>query len=162
MKTSDLVYGSLLTAFSLLIPLAFGSYLRIVIPPFTATLASHVPVMLSMLINPMVAFLVGFGSTVGFLIAAGPIIAARASIHIVYAVFGALLIRRGYSFKIAILLTMPFHALGEALIVIPFGFTLLHGLYVVGVGTALHHLADGAISLLAVKSLAFTRKLTIN
>ena len=66
MKVKELVLGALLTALALLIPLAFGGILGITIPPFSATLASHVPVMLAMLVNPLVAFVVGAGSAFGF------------------------------------------------------------------------------------------------
>ncbi|MGI6576148.1 MAG: ECF transporter S component [bacterium] len=153
MRTRELVYGALLTAFSLVIPLAFGGYLRVIIPPFTATLASHVPVMLSMLFSPLVAFLVGVGSTIGFLIVAGPVVAARAAVHIIIGVLGALLIRQGRPYRFALLVTAPVHALGEAFIVLPFGFDLFHGLYVVGVGTLLHHGIDALIALLLVGTL---------
>jgi niacin transporter len=157
-KTRDLVYGALLTALSLLIPLAFGGYLRIIIPPaFTATLASHVPVMLSMLVSPLVAFLVGVGSTIGFLIVAGPLVAARAAVHILIGVLGAIMIKNGWPYRFALLLTAPVHALGEALIVLPFGFTLAQGLYTVGVGTLLHHGLDSMVALLLVGALHFLR-----
>ena len=67
MKTKEIVIGAMLTAFSILIPVAFGNYLRILIPPFSATLASHVPVMIAMMISPAVAIIVGVGSGLGFL-----------------------------------------------------------------------------------------------
>lgn len=49
-------------------PIAFGGVMGVSIPPFSATLAYHVPVMLSMLISPLVAFMVAAGSALGFLI----------------------------------------------------------------------------------------------
>ena len=61
-KTREVIYGALLTALALLIPLAFGGYLGFFIPPFSATLASHVPLFLSMLVSPLAAFMVGAGS----------------------------------------------------------------------------------------------------
>lgn len=65
-KIKQMVYAGLLTALAIVIPIQFG-FLRIVIPPyFTATLAAHVPMMLSMLISPFVAAVVGIGSTIGF------------------------------------------------------------------------------------------------
>ena len=51
-KTREVIYGALLTALALLIPLAFGGYLGVFIPLFSATLASHVPLFLSMLVSP--------------------------------------------------------------------------------------------------------------
>ncbi|HHY91778.1 MAG TPA: ECF transporter S component [Firmicutes bacterium] len=157
MRTRELVYGALLTALSLIIPLAFGNYLRIYLPPFSATLASHVPVMLAMLVSPSVAVLVGLGSALGFLVAMGPVIAARAAVHALFGLVGALLIQRGSSFRTALTAVAPIHAVGEALVVLPFGFTSYQALVVVGVGTLLHHGADALIALAAVGSLKLTR-----
>jgi len=148
MKTRNLVYGALLTAFALVIPISFGGYLRIYIPPFSATLASHVPVLLAMLLGPFAAFFVGLGSTVGFFIIMGPVIAARAAVHIPVATLGAYMMKsRKFSFPMTLLLVLPLHAIGEALIVIPFGFSLYDAGVVVGVGTALHHIIDAAIAI---------------
>ncbi|MGI6128657.1 MAG: ECF transporter S component [bacterium] len=153
MRNKDLVYGALLTALSLLIPLAFGNYLRVYLPPFSATLASHVPVMIAMLVSPVVAVLVGLGSAAGFLVVLGPIVAARALIHIVIGVVGAQLISRNRSFVTALLITAPIHALGEVLVVLPFGFSSYDAWILVGAGTLLHHLADSAIALAVAGSL---------
>ncbi len=147
MKTKTLVIGGLLTAFALLIPIAFAGWLQVVIPPFTATLGTHVPSMLAMFISPAVAVAVGLGSTLGFLITLGPIVAARAFVHVLWAGFGAYLYRKGYSPWYVLLAVIPIHALGEALVVLPFGFTLATATVSVGIGTALHHLIDAAISM---------------
>ena len=96
MKTRDLVISALLTALAILIPVAFGGYLRVYIPPFSATLASHVPSMLAMLISPWAAVMVGLGSAFGFLLMLGPVIAARALIHVAFGVTGAYLIKKGF------------------------------------------------------------------
>lgn len=152
-RTRELLYGALLTAISLLIPLAFRGYLQIVIPPFSATLGSHVAVMLSMFVSPIVAAAVGFGSTIGFFITLTPVIAARASIHIVFGVLGALLYQRGAKPWQVFAVTAPVHALGEALVVIPFGFTPYAAFVLVGVGTLLHHAMDAAIALSLYHSL---------
>ena len=64
-KIRQMVYAGLLTALAIIIPIQFG-FLKIIIPPFTATLAAHVPMMLAMLISPAVAIVVGIGSTIGF------------------------------------------------------------------------------------------------
>lgn len=154
MKIRDSVYGALLTAFSLLIPIAFGSYLRVFIPPFSATLASHVPVMIAMLINPPVALLVGAGSALGFLLIMGPVVAARAAVHMLFGYVGAVLLKQGWSYPWVLLVTAPIHALGEALVVLPLGFTLYQGLYIVGFGTLLHHGLDALIAFLVVKAIS--------
>ncbi|NLT95365.1 MAG: ECF transporter S component [Clostridia bacterium] len=147
MKVKELVLGALLTALALLIPLAFGGLLGITIPPFSATLASHVPVMLAMLINPLVAFIVGAGSAFGFLLKLGPIIGARAFMHVIFAVTGAFMIKKGFSLRTVLIATLPIHAFSEALIVIPFGFSLYDAGVVIGIGTALHHGIDAGITL---------------
>ncbi len=175
MKTKEIVIGAMLTAFSILIPVAFGNYLRILIPPFSATLASHVPVMIAMMISPAVAIIVGVGSGLGFLLAygAGPVglmISARAFSHAIWAYTGAVMIRRGQSFGKAIAVTSVLHALLEALVVylmfIIFGIPVTQGsgvsgeslttLSVMGIillGTLLHHVVDGIISITIVKAL---------
>lgn len=142
----EMTLGGLLGAIAVVIPLAFG-FLRVVIPPFTATLASHVPVMLAIFGGPFVAFAAGLGSAIGFLIVLGPVVAARAFIHVIWGVFGAWLYQRGMKPWLVLLVILPIHALGEALVVLPFGFTLASAGVVVGLGTALHHLVDMSITL---------------
>jgi len=162
MKIRELVLGALLTALALMIPLAFGGFLGVTIPPFSATLASHVPVMLAMTVNPLVAFIVGAGSAFGFLIKLGPVIGARAFMHTIFAVIGAIMIKRGFSLRNTLILTLPIHAVSEALIVILFGFSLYKAGVVIGIGTALHHGVDGIITLavygLLTAGTAFTIK----
>ena len=154
MKTKEIVTGALLTALSLLIPIAFGGYLKVYIPPFSATLASHVPSMIAMLVSPTAAVMVGLGSALGFLLIMGPVIAAWAFIHVFFGLAGALLIKKGLSFQKALILVAPIHAIGEALIVLPFGFDLQTAFVVVGIGTLLHHFIDSAISVVMVKALS--------
>ncbi|SMB96213.1 niacin transporter [Desulfonispora thiosulfatigenes DSM 11270] len=161
MNTKTLVIGALLTSLALIIPLAFGGFLGVNIPPFSATLASHVPVMLAMTINPLVAFMVGAGSAFGFLIKLGPIVGARAFTHVIFAVMGAKLIQKGFSFKNVLLVTAPIHAIAEALIVIPFGFSLYDIGMVIGVGTFLHHLVDSGIALVVYGLLATSMGLNL-
>lgn len=147
-----LTFTALLTAFAIIIPLYFG-FLRINLGPFTATLASHVPLFISMFFGPYAAIAVGLGSTLGFLMTTPLVVVARAFMHVFVGATGAVLIKRGVSFRKVILITAPIHGILEAIAVIPFGFTVYKVLVVVGVGTILHHLADGAISLALVKAL---------
>lgn len=152
MTAKNLSIGALLTAFSIIIPISFGAYLKIYIPPFSATLASHVPTMLAFLVSPAVAVMVGLGSSMGFLIMLGPVIAARAAVHAVFGLAGAMLVRKGLSFEKTLILTAPVHALGEALIVMPFGFNLYTAFVVVGIGTLIHHFLDSVISVILAKT----------
>ena len=154
MKVKQIVTSALLTALSLLIPITFGGYLKIYIPPFSATLASHVPSMISMLIGPTAAVMVGLGSSLGFLLILGPHVAARAFIHVFFGLAGALLIKKGLSFEKALILTAPIHALGEALVVLPFGFDLYTAFVVVGIGTLIHHLIDSTVSVGLAKAVS--------
>lgn len=155
MKVKEIVWGGLLTSLALIIPLAFGGVLGIVTPFFTATLASHVPVMLAMLISPLVAFMVAAGSALGFLIKLGPLVGARAAMHIIFAVMGAIMIKRGYSYPTTLVATLPVHALSEAIIVLLFGFTLQKAGVVVGLGTGIHHGIDSLIALAIYASIGF-------
>jgi niacin transporter len=155
-EAHELLYGALLAALAVMIPTAFGGWLQIVVGPFSATLASHVPTMLAMFISPVVAALVGIGSALGFLMTLGPVIAGRAAVHILIGVMGAQLVRRGYTRGGTLALTALPHAAGEAVIVTLFGFEPYTALVVVGLGTVLHHGIDSAITLAVVGSLAKT------
>lgn len=157
MKARELALGGLFTAFALLIPLTFGPYLRIIIGPFSATLASHVPLFLGALVSPMAAATVGAASAFGFLVTLGPIVAARALSHIVVGLVAALIVKGGKPLYLALLVTLPIHGVLEALIVVPFGFDLYNVGVVVGVGTALHHLMDSVIALGVVRILDLER-----
>lgn len=148
-----LTYSALLTALAIIIPIVFGPFLKIQIPPFSATLASHVPMFLAMFVGPEAALIVGIGSFAGFMLTAPAVIAARALMHAIVGLAGALLMRRGVSFKKVIFITMPIHAVLEALVVIPFGFTMYKALVIVGVGTAMHHIADGFITIALVAAI---------
>lgn len=73
-----------MAALALAIPLAFrGTPLQINIPAlgYSATLASHVPEMLSILARPIMAFAVGVASALGFLVTLSPVVGLRAFTH---------------------------------------------------------------------------------
>lgn len=153
-----LTYTALLTAWVIIIPIYFKG-LQVVIPPFTATITAHVPIFLAMLLGPQAAVMVALGSALGFFISAPIVVAARALMHVVVALVGAIMVKKGKSLKSALIVTAPIHALLEALVVIPFGYTMYKILIVVGVGTLLHHTVDAVISLVLVKSISkATRK----
>ncbi|HHT90836.1 MAG: ECF transporter S component [Bacillota bacterium] len=153
MTMKDLLYGALLTALALLIPLAFQGWLQVAIPPFSATLASHLPTMLAMTVSPWVAILVGLGSSFGFFMTLGPIVAMRALTHAVFGGVGAKLYQKGFALWQILLITLPIHALSEAAVVMLFDFSLHQALLLVGLGTALHHTADSIITLSVYGSL---------
>lgn len=156
-KIRKMVFAAVLTAIAIIIPTQFG-FLKITIGPFTATIASHVPMFLAMLISPSVAIFVGLGSALGFFITTPLVVAARAAMHIVVGFVGALIINKDKDFKKAILFTAPIHGILEGLIVIPFGFSAYQFVLAVVVGTIIHHLVDGAISYTLANALAKARR----
>jgi niacin transporter len=161
-----LTYTALLVAFAIVIPITF-SFARVTVGPFTATLASHVPMFLSMLIGPGAAVMVGLGSALGFL-TAGPIVGARAFMHVFIGLIGAVLLNKNVSFKKVVLLTAPLHGILEALVVVGFisggmvpkysGSMIYYILMIVGLGTILHHFVDGTISYALAKSVSKATK----
>jgi len=147
-RTREITIGGLLTALSLLIPLAFRGTLQINIPTigFSATLASHVPTMLAMAVSPMAALAAGVGSTLGFWITLGPIVGERAATHIVWGVLGALIVQRNQKMVWALAVALPIHALGEGLVVWVNTGTFHAGVLVTAT-TLVHHIIDSAITL---------------
>jgi len=152
-NVKKLTYTAVLTALAIIIPLAFG-FLKIQIGPFSATLGSHVPLFIAMFLGPVPAVMVGLGSALGFLVSAPAVIAARAFMHTFVGLAGALLLKKGMPFKWVVVILAPLHGLLEAVAVIPFGFTMYSVLVVVGVGSLVHSLVDGAIAYGLVKALS--------
>lgn len=173
MKPRDIAYGAVLTALGILIPVAFGGYLRVLIPPFSATLASHVPVLLSMLISPVVAAMVGLSTAIGFLINYGPsplglMITARAATHAIWAFAGAVMLRKGASYTSALVATAPLHGFLEALAVLLMatvfglpltgtgvnaqGATVATVVLILFFGTMAHHAVDSVIAWVVAKA----------
>jgi niacin transporter len=111
-----------------------------------------------MLLGPEVAIMTGLGSALGFFLNLGPLVGARAFMHVFVGLLGVMLIKRGWSFPKVILATGPLHGILEVLVVMPFiGFDVYKLLIITGVGTFLHHLADGFISQVIVKFLERSR-----
>lgn len=156
-----LTYSGLLTALAIVIPLTFG-FLKFQFGPFSATLASHVPMFLAMFLGPFAAVIVGIGSALGFLISAPAVVAARAFTHTFVGLAGAVMLKKGASFGTVVAVTGPIHAVLEAIAVIPFGFTMYKVLVVVGAGTLVHHTVDGLITIGLVKVLAKNLKMNLN
>lgn len=161
-KTKHLVYAALLIAIAIIIPIQFG-FLKIYIPPFSATLAAHVPMFISIFISPMVAVVVGIGSTLGFLLAGMPMpVVFRAATHILVGYIGAKMILKNRGYLKTSILTSIIHGGLEALVVIPFiGLNIFELLIVTGVGGIIHHLVDSGIAYGILKAMAVKRKKTI-
>lgn len=149
----QVVLGGLLTALALMIPIFFRGTLQFTLGPYyTATLASHVPPMLAMTLGPAVAVMVGLGATAGFFLTLGPVVAARAFVHVPFAVLGAWVLRRGWPLWAALLLALPVHAGGEAIVVWLVSGTALQG-WITAAGTTVHHLIDGVLTLAVLQLL---------
>ncbi|RXI50598.1 ECF transporter S component [Clostridium tetani] len=155
-----MVYTALLISLSIVIPLTFG-FLAIQIGPFTATLASHVPMFLSMFLGPLASVMVGIGSGIGFFITKGAYVGARALMHSIVGMSGAYLIQREVSYFKVVISTSFVHGIAEALVVIPFGITFKSILITVGLGTVLHHLVDGILAYGVIRILSRVLKLQL-
>jgi len=154
-RVGDLAATGILTALALMIPIVF-TFLRITIPPFfTATLMSHVPSMLAMLMGPFAAIGVGLGSALGFTIFVGPAIGARALSHALFAWVGNMAWNRGTPLWLVLLIALPFHAAFEMLVVWLMSGSLSMALITL-LGTAIHHSMDGVIALGLVAALRRT------
>jgi niacin transporter len=150
-KTIRLVTTALLAAIAIAIPLIMP--VKVVIPPFTATLASHVPLILAMFISPLSAIFVTLGSALGFLVTHGPIVAARAAMHVFFAAAGAYMYKKGTNLYIIAAVTLLLHTLSDMFIVyllfaffgqtaITAGNTMQYVQFVIAVGTSVHHVLD--------------------
>ena len=108
--------------------------------------------MLSIVVGPLVAGLVGSASTLGFFVTLGPVVAARAATHILWGVSAAFAVKKGMSYpKALFLVALPLHAIPEGLVVVPFGVPL-YGALINIVGTAIHHTADSIISIVILSA----------
>lgn len=153
-KVKEMIIAALLIALAIIIPIQFG-FLKIIVGPFTATIASHVPMFIAMLISPMVAIAVGVGSGIGFLLSGMPMhVVFRAFTHIIVGFIGAKIIKKRKNLKEAIIVTAPIHGVLEGLAIIPFGFSMYQVIVVTIIGTIIHHTIDGIISFILANSLA--------
>ncbi len=117
----NLTITALLMALAIMIPIMMP--LKVVIPPASYTLASHVPIFLAMFLSRKMAACVVIGSTLGFFVAGFPIvIVMRAASHIIFALMGAYYIKHhpgvltgALSFGVFNLVCAIVHAIGEVL-----------------------------------------------
>ena len=71
-KTQFMTFTAILTAIAILIPLVMP--FKIVIPPASYTLGSHVAIFIAMFLSPWMAIFVIIASSLGFLMAGYPIV----------------------------------------------------------------------------------------
>ena len=157
--------SALLIALGIVIPMF--SPAKIVIPPASFTLASHVPVFMAMFISPGAAAAVAVGTTLGFLMGPFPlVIALRAATHVIFATFGAFWLKTRPQTLASPVKTQAFsliigliHAACEVMVVSLFYFGgsmadsyyntgfLTSVLLLVGVGSVVHSMLDFLITL---------------
>lgn len=166
--------AALLIAVGIIIPTF--SPVKILLEPASFTLASHVPIFLSMFISPLTAVAVSLGTTLGFFLGGFPVVVVlRAASQLVFAILGAVLLQKFpaivnnfaktqlFSFLLAVL-----HAGAEVLVVSSFYFSgamaegtnywyVVMGL--VGIGTLVHSMVDFAIAQLILKALSRQKSL---
>ena len=154
-----IVIAGILTAFSLIIPLF---PFKLPFPqPFSVTFAAHVPTILAMFFSPLVALCTVIGSTIGFLVSLGPIVAIRATSHIFFALLGAYMLKKNINTYLVFVITAILHGLGEAVVVYLFGPMLgfansisLTYLFETVFGiTLFHHAVDCVISIVLLIAL---------
>ncbi len=164
-KIHTMALSALLIAVGVVIPMFMP--LKLVIPPASFTLASHVAIIVAMFVSPFVAVTVALGTTLGFLLGGFPIaVVLRALSHVVWALFGAWYLQKDpnlfqsrkkslmFIFMIGLL-----HAICEVLIILPLYFShalpeanysqgFLYSIFsLVGIGTLVHSTIDFVISL---------------
>ena len=172
LSVQKLCASALLIAVGTIIPMI--SPLKLIIPPASFTLASHVAIFIAMMISPAVAVSVALGTTAGFFLAgAFPIVVVlRAASHLVFVIIGSFYIHKRpfmvNSFKESRLFSLfigLIHAACEVLVVTAFylGDQMGSAYYesgffqsviiLVGFGTVVHSMVDFEISIAIVKVL---------
>ena len=153
-KTKELVIASILTALSILITY---SPVKLVLPFFTLTIGAHVPTLLAAFVSPWVTLMTVIGSCIGFFMTIPApnsiIVVVRAATHILFALAGYNMIKKGkINLILIILITAVIHSLCEGLGVYILTPLVLAGDTAAGMaaviaiaGTFLHHLIDSAI-----------------
>lgn len=156
-KTKELTLTALLTALAIMIPMVMP--VKVVMPPFTATLASHTPLIIAMFVSPVAAAFAAIGSAIGFFFTFSPIVAARAATHVFFTVAGAYMIRKNWNAILVVAITLVLHSitdmatvyiaadwLGMGALLNSQGMDVVQ--YTIGVGTSIHHLVDFALAYL--------------
>lgn len=161
--------AAFLTALGIVIPML--SPLKIVLPPASFTLASHVPTMMAMFISPAIAAAVAAGTALGFFLGGFPlVIVLRAAVHIIFAVLGSAYLKRRPMLVLNPVKTQIFslvialiHGASELVVVtlFYFGGGMGEGYYtqgfavsvvlLVGLGTVVHSMVDFLIAILVLK-----------
>ena len=164
-KIHTMALSALLIAVGVVIPMFMP--IKLVIPPASFTLASHVAIIVAMFVSPFVAITVALGTTLGFLLGGFPIaVVLRALSHVVWAAFGAWYLKKDPELfqsrkksLLFILMIGGLHAICEVTIILPLYFShalpeanyaqgFLYSIFtLVGIGTLIHSTIVVVISL---------------
>lgn len=174
-----MVIAALLCAIAIIIPM-FAP--KIMMPPASFTLASHVPIFIAMFISLPVALVVAVGSTIGFFFAGMPlVIVLRAFSHILFVLVGAFILKYHSDIMTTVkgtvlygLLLAFIHAASEVAVVTWFYFGNLmtksnyeHGylfsvILMIGVGTVIHSMIDFGISVFVWRPLTHVIEIPVS
>jgi len=155
--------AAVLVAIAIIIPMFMP---KIVIPPMSFTLGSHVPIFIASFISPLTAVIVCLGATIGFFFAGfPPVIVARAATHIIFALILAFYIKKSQNIKFGNMIVVSviisiIHGLCEALVVqwlfFPSAANAEWVIWVlVGFGTFVHSMIDFWIAWGILKGLRY-------
>ena len=84
-RIQEMTFAALLTAIAILIPSIMP--IKLIIPPASYTLGSHVPIFLAMFISPWVTAFVILASSLGYFMAGYPIVVVLEPFLILYLAF---------------------------------------------------------------------------
>jgi len=168
----QVVISAMLCAIGIIIPMF--SPLRVVLEPASFTLGSHIAIFIAMMVSPGVAAAVSLGTALGFFLGGFPIVVVlRAATHVVFAVAGALWLKKQpgmlgslpkiclFSFVVA-----SIHGVCEVIVSSEFYFRnamseghyaqgfVMSVLLLVGVGTIIHSMVDFALALIIWKPIS--------
>lgn len=164
-STQQLAISALLIAVGIAIP-TFSPFKIIIEPVASYTLASHVAIFVAMFVSPASAVAVAIGTTLGFVAGGFPApIVARAASHVVWALGGALVLKRyphildkfapALVFSVGVAIVHGIVELATVAVFYDLGL-LSAGFYetgfwqavvlLVGLGTVLHSMVDFAIA----------------
>lgn len=170
-RVFKMVVAAMLCAVGIVIPMVCP---KISIEPASFTLASHVALFLAMFLSPKITVAVWLGTTLGFqLTGFPPVVVMRAASQIVFALAGALWLKKNPQLLqtrqgaiLFALLTGLVHGAMEIVAVLPFyvsnslpaanyqkGF-LISVFLLVGVGTMIHSIVDFAIAKVVYKPIS--------
>lgn len=154
-KVYQMALSAILMAVAILIPIIAP---KVIIPPASFTLASHVAIIIAMFISPVVAITVELGATLGFLLYGFPmVVVMRALSQVIFVVIGAIILKKKpevmKNFVSMILFALfigVIHAGAEVIVSIGFyGINndfMYNIMVLVGVGTLVHSCVDFAIA----------------